>query len=51
MTGQAKTFVENIDDVDIIWDRLNEKYGDKIDLIDKVIKDLEKIQTMRNNDD
>ena len=37
--------------MNIIWDRLNEKYGDKIDLVDIVIKDLEKIQTMRNNDD
>ena len=51
MKGQAKLLVENIEDIEALWYRLDDKYGDKIDLVDIVIKDLESLSYMKVNDD
>ena len=51
LKGHAKGFVENIEDIEEIWKRLEEKYGDKIDLVDVVIRELEEIQTMKISND
>ena len=51
LKGQAKILVENIEDMKAIWMRLDDKYGDKLDLVDVVIKDLENLPSMKINDD
>ena len=51
LKGQAKLLVENIEDIEALWKCLDDKYGDKIDLVDIVIKDLESLPYMKVNDD
>ena len=51
LKGRAKTLVENIEDIDEMWKRLENKFGDKIDLVDVVIKEIEEVPTLKNNDD
>ena len=46
-----KLLVENIEDIEALWKRLDDKYGDKIDLVDIVIKDLKSLPYMKINDD
>ena len=47
----AKKYVENIDDLEEIWKRLKEKYGDKLELVEIVITELEASPTMKASDD
>ncbi len=51
LKGDAKTLVRNIEEIDSIWKRLKEKYGEKMDLVDVVIKGLEKIPSLKHSDD
>ena len=44
LTGQAKTLVENVEDMDAIWRRLDDKYDDTIDLVDVVIRKSSKLE-------
>ena len=46
-----KKCVENLDDVADIWKRLEEKYGNKHDLVDVVVKELGKVTKLKQNDD
>ena len=49
--GEAKQLVENIDDIEAIWSRLQEKYGDNIEIVNVIIKDIEKVTFPKNNQD
>ena len=51
LKGKAKSLVENIDDMDEIWKRLESKYGDKIDLVDLVISEINDVPSLKSNDD
>ena len=51
LRGPAKNAVENIDEVEEIWKRLQDKYGDKLDLVEVVIKELDAVPTLKGNDD
>ena len=46
-----KKCVDNIDNVSEIWKRLEEKYGNKHDLVDVVVKDLGSVPKLNQNDD
>ena len=43
LSGPAYELVKNLDDLDEIWDRLEERYGDTIEVVDSVISDLQKV--------
>ena len=43
--------MENIEDISALWKRLDDKYGDKIDLVDVVIKDLDNLPNLKANED
>ena len=51
LKDDVKKCVENIDDVSEIWKRLEEKYGNKHDLVDVVVKDLGSVPKLNQNDD
>ena len=51
LKGKAKALVENIDDIDDIWDRLEAKYGEKLDLVDAVVTELNDLKPLKHNDD
>ena len=51
LKGKAKSLVENIDNIEEIWTRLDLKYGDKIDLVDVVISELNEVPPLLANDD
>ena len=51
LKDSVKKCVENLDDLKEIWKRLEEKYGNKHDLVDVVVKDLGKVQKLKQNDD
>ena len=40
LTGEAKNLVKNLQSLDDIWDRLTEKYGDTVMIMDSVLDDL-----------
>ena len=49
LTGDAKTLVENIEKIDDIWERLNDKYGHEIDIVNMVLADVKQL-TINNKD-
>ena len=49
--GEPKSLVKNIDDIHLIWKRLDDKYGDKLDLVEVVIKELEDLPAAKHNED
>ena len=51
LQGQAKALVENIDKIEEIWARLEARYGDDIEIVSMVIKDIEKLNIPRNDQD
>ena len=50
LKGKAKTLVENIDAIEYIWDRLEVKYGEKLDLVDAVTE-LNDVKPLKSNED
>ena len=50
-TWGCKRIVENINDVDKIWQRLHDKYGDNIEIVNTVIEEIEQLNFMKNNHD
>ena len=51
LKGNAKALVRNIEGIDPIWKRLKEKYGETMDLVDIVIKGVEKLPSLKHSDD
>ena len=52
LKGEARELVKNINDLDTIWERLSDKYGDDMQILDSVIKDVQcvNISTKQNSD-
>ena len=51
LQGDAKKLVENMDDIDKIWKRLQGRYGDNIEIVNVVIKDIEKFHFTKHEYD
>ena len=51
LEGPAKALVSNIDDVEKIWEKLTDRYGDKMHLVEVVIKELNELPVMKGTDD
>ena len=51
LKGDVKKLVENIEDIELIWKRLTEKCGNKMDLVDVVIKEFDETPKLKQNDD
>ena len=51
LQGTAKALVQNIDSVEEIWEKLTDRYGDKLHLVEVVIKELNEIPAMKGSDD
>ena len=49
LKGESKKLVENIVDIEDIWDRLDTKYGDTIEIVNLVIQDVQKFQLPRQD--
>ena len=52
LKGEAYQLVKNINDLATMWERLSEKYGDNMQILDSVIKDIQEvtISTKHNSD-
>ena len=51
LQSEAYELVKNLDDLDDIWNRLSDKYGDSIQAVDSVIKDLQNSTISKYNQD
>ena len=51
LQNEAYELVKNINDLSSIWDRLTDKYGDNIQIVDSVIKDIQKATISKPNSD
>ena len=49
LSGEALELVRNLDSLEDIWERLTEKYGGTLQIVDSVIKDVRCIKIPRNN--
>ena len=41
--GTAYELVQKLENIEKIWKRLSEKYGDAVEIVDAVIKDLQNV--------
>ena len=51
LSGTAYDLVKNLDTEEEIWQRLEEKYGDAIEVVDSVIQELQQLSINRNEQD
>ena len=51
LQGHAKALVQNIDKVEDIWEKLKDRYGDTMHLVEIVIKELNELPVMKGSDD
>ena len=51
LQGSAYKLVRNLEKIDEIWSRLSERYGDSLDIVDSVIKDLQDVIIPKFNQD
>ena len=51
LSGEPKSLVANLETMDSIWKRLDDKYGDKLDIVEVIIKELEALPPVKVNDD
>ena len=49
LKGDPKKLAANITDIKEIWERLDLKYGDSIDIVNMVIEDIQKFQIPRQD--
>ena len=49
LSGEAKSIIENIVDVDKIWERLQDKYGNHLEIVNIIVEDLQKL-SLKNTD-
>ena len=47
--GDAKKIVENLNDIDKIWERLHDRYGDNIEIVNIVLKEIEQLTFAKTN--
>ena len=52
LKGEAQELVKNVNDLETVWERLSDKYGDNMQILDSVIKDIQNatINTKQNSD-
>ena len=51
LEGEALNLVRNLDSLSDIWERLTDKYGGSLQIVDSVIKDVKSIEIPRANQD
>ena len=51
LKGAAKKIVKNVEELEEIWIRLEDKYGDKMTLVDIVIQELNDLPKLKATDD
>ena len=51
LSGEPKLLVANLETMDSIWKLLDDKYGDKLDIVEVIIKELETLPQAKANDD
>ena len=51
LPDEALELVKNLDDIDNIWKRLTERYGNDVDIVDAVIQDLQQATISKHNHD
>ena len=49
LKSEARSLVQNLDDIEEIWERLNSKYGDKNRIVRLVLQDIKEL-TFNNKD-
>ena len=49
LVGEAKTLVENLEDLDEIWNRLDSKYGNDREIINMVLNDVKKLDLSKGD--
>ena len=47
LRGEPKKLIENMNDIDEIWERLHGRYGDIIEVVNAVIKDIENLHLVK----
>ena len=50
LQGESKKLVENVDDIDKIWQRLENRYGSTTEIVNVVIKGIQQFQFSMNQD-
>ena len=51
LVGECKKLVENMNDIDKIWERLEARYGDSTEIVNVIVKGVEKFQFINNQQD
>ena len=51
LKGEALDLVRNLATLEAIWERLTEKYGDSIEIVESIIKDIEGVTISGSNQD
>ena len=51
LVGEAKKLVENMNDIDKIWERLESRYGDTQEIVHIIVQGVEKFKFIRNQHD
>ena len=49
LVGECKKLVENLNDIDKIWERLEMRYGDSDEIVNVIVQDLESFKFSKNN--
>ena len=51
LQGESKKLVENIEDIDKIWERLEDRYGNTTEIVNVVLQGIQQFQFGKNNHD
>ena len=51
LSGEQKPLVTNLETMNAIWTHLDDRYGDILDLVEIVMKELKALQSVKHNDD
>ena len=51
MKGEAHDLVKNITTIENVWERLSDRFGDEIQIVDSVNHDIEKLSIPKQNSD
>ena len=51
LVGECKKLVENMNDIDKIWERLEMRYGDSTEIVNVIVQGLESFKFTKNNHD
>ena len=51
LVGEAHEIVKNLNDIDSAWERLSDRYGNEINIVDSINHDLSKLTIPKQNSD